>query len=74
MTHAVCSDINIKRLAAWAGILIDEHSTPAILIGFGHDHHSGQIHVVCVEDLKDEELIGMLYYAIRQIKKGDVHR
>lgn len=38
-----------ERFAAWRDRLLQEDATPLILIGIGHNGHSGQI-VVCTLD------------------------
>jgi hypothetical protein len=48
------------RLDAWLNHLVQEHSTPAILIGVGHDQKSGQLVLISLEDLKNDEVIRLL--------------
>ncbi|GAI81422.1 unnamed protein product, partial [marine sediment metagenome] len=41
--------IGKERLDKWQQRLIDEHATPVILVGVGHDHRSGQVVVYIPE-------------------------
>jgi len=50
MTKNQCRAINEDRLKSWAKKLTDNHSTPIMLVGVGHDHRSGQLHLVTLED------------------------
>lgn len=52
----ICSD----RLGVWTDELVRDHSTPMILIGCGHDHHSGQLHLCITEDMDGDHVIRIL--------------
>jgi len=42
-------NINRERLAGWAKTLTAQHSTAVVVIGVGHDHASGSLHI-CIPD------------------------
>jgi len=62
------SDITVGRLASWSAILIENHSTPGLLIGIGHDHRSGEIHLCIPEDLTQQDVQNLLVGAVMQVK------
>jgi hypothetical protein len=39
------------RLNVWSERLVENHSTPAVLIGVGHDHKSGELHICIPHDM-----------------------
>jgi hypothetical protein len=49
MTQVQVAEIVEDRVTKWAKRLIEMHSTPFILIGFGHDHRQGMA-VTCLEE------------------------
>jgi hypothetical protein len=53
---AICRE----RLARWTEILVKTHSTPMMLVAVGHDQGSGQISVIAVEQLTNEEIFNCL--------------
>ena len=66
----ICS----QRLQRWGIKLLFEHSTPAILIGIGHDHNSGQITVCVPENLTDFQIKAILSSALLNLDKEDPYR
>jgi len=62
--------INVDRLANWGALLTKTHSTPAVLVGVGHDHNSGVIRVIAPEDMPDEYLQMFIRYAYHMIEAG----
>ena len=59
--------ITKQRFDGWQKRLSEEHATPIILIGVGHEHKSGQL-VICVpEGVDDELLVGALRFALASL-------
>lgn len=59
--------ITRERLRSWSNRLDQEHATPALLLGIGHDEKAGTIAIVTTESLGDQEMIGLLLYALREL-------
>ena len=59
--------INNERLNGWKEKLTKAHATPVALIGVGHDHVSGQIHLVITEDVDIADIKKLLWNAYHQI-------
>lgn len=57
MDTAKVKSINVKRLSSWGDRLTENHATPVLLLGIGHDHKSGQINVLVTEDMSDAEIL-----------------
>lgn len=67
MNTATIRRITDSRLTGWADLLAREHATPALLVGIGHDHKSGDV-VVCVcEEVPDEYIRAMLRLALKRL-------
>ena len=49
MTQQAVAAIVEDRVTKWAKRLIEMHSTPFLLVGFGHDHRQGMT-VPCLEE------------------------
>lgn len=49
MSQTKVAQIVEDRLLKWAKRLMEMHSTPFMLIGFGHDHRQGMA-VTCLEE------------------------
>ena len=69
MTTTQCAAICETRLRSWRDILIRQHATPILLIGMGHDTHTGEVQMIAVEDLTHDELRALLCYAVRELKQ-----
>jgi len=54
--EAICKE----RLGNWQGRLVNEHSTPVLLLGVGHDHKMGQVVLCTTEDMSDLEIINFV--------------
>jgi len=67
MTEDTIRTITTGRLSGWADKLVSDHATPALLIGFGHDHRSGDVVLCCVEDLSDEDVRDLLRGLLRKL-------
>jgi len=50
--RSICAE----RLGKWQERLVSEHSTPVLLLGVGHDSKKGQMVVVTLEDMSDNDL------------------
>jgi len=62
--------IGRDRLEGWRKRLVDEHSTPILLVGVGHDHRTGQI-VLCIpEEMTDVEVMHFLEGALNMLRVG----
>jgi hypothetical protein len=61
--------ITDERLQSWAKQLVDAHATPVLLVGVGHDHVSGQIHVVVTEDMTPVQIRAFLKAALKAFDK-----
>lgn len=61
--------INQERFTKWQAVLIDKHSTPAILIGIGHDHRAGEIDVCFPENLPTQLAIAYLARTMMELSK-----
>jgi hypothetical protein len=60
-----------ERLDSWKEQLIRRNMTPVVTIGVGHGQTNGQMLVLAPEGQPtNAELIGMLEFAIRQLKEG----
>ncbi len=66
MDGIAITQINVERLSRWSGHLIDEHATPFLLIGFGHDQRSGDVVLCACEETDDT--------TIRQVLRGILRR
>jgi hypothetical protein len=62
--------ITHERLGRWGKKLATSHATPALLLGIGHDHVSGQVVICVTEDRTDQEIILFLQAAIDELRKG----
>jgi hypothetical protein len=61
-------DICTERLGRWKKLLIQEHSTPVLLVAVGHDHKKGQLTLVTTEDITDQQLLTFMRYAIIELE------
>lgn len=64
-----------ERLGKWTEVLVEEHCTPAILIGVGHDQVSGAIHMIIPEDWSEEQAIAILTGTLAKLteKQDQMH-
>ena len=63
---AICDE----RLGKWKGRLAEEHATPVVLIGVGHEHHSGLLVVLTTEDTPNKDLVEFLLSAAHWLMMG----
>ena len=68
MTTQEIEAISKARLASWSEKCAKTHATPAALICVGHDHASGELHVIIPEDLPTAFVVGLLRRALRDLK------
>ncbi len=52
----------------WASNLIQKHHTPIIVLGMGHDRTAGQLSVISIESMTNQELELALRRALDFIK------
>ncbi len=57
------------RMREWASNLVQKHHTPILVIGMGHDQVAGQLSVISIESLTNQELELSLQRAIDFIKE-----
>lgn len=62
--------INHERLGRWEKRLNENHSTPIVLVGVGHDQVKGRIFVLATEERTDEELLLFMKEAVRQLEES----
>jgi hypothetical protein len=64
--------ITAERLAGWRKRLAEQHSTPLVLVGIGHEERSGQVVVLAPNDAKisDEIILNALRFAVRILENG----
>lgn len=68
-------EINKERLTGWLHRCTEQHSTPQILIGVGHDHVSGRILVLAPENgPSDIELLMFMKNAVTQMEQNIAQR
>jgi hypothetical protein len=60
--------INNDRLKSWRDKLNAAHATPIIMLAIGHDHVEGQVHLVAIEKLNNEQIKQFLSNAYHSIK------
>lgn len=59
-----------ERLEGWQKRLVDEHSTPILVVGVGHDHKKGQL-VLCIpEEMTRLEVMVFLEGALNMMRTG----
>ena len=61
--------ITDERLQGWAKQLVNVHATPVLLLGVGHDHVSGQVHIVVTENMTPAQIRAFLKAALRDLDK-----
>lgn len=58
-----------QRLAGWTKKLVGEHATPVLLLGVGHDNHSGKLVLCITEDMPLDQLEVFLAGALAEIRR-----
>ena len=66
--------ITSARLADWGVDCVRAHATPILLLGVGHDHANGELHLVTLEDktMDRATIVAFLKRAIDLIEGGAV--
>lgn len=65
MKREQINKINVERLTRWKDRLNEQHATPVILLGVGHDHKVGQCVILATEERTDAEILLFLREAVR---------
>lgn len=74
MTRQKIESINRERLGEWIKQLTDAHATAAVLIGIGHDHASGELHVCLPKDLPANVAGAYIGKAFLQLLREEARR
>lgn len=64
--EAICRE----RLEGWQQHLVEEHATPIILVGMGHDERSGELVVCTTEGLAKEYIVALLEGGLRMLRRS----
>lgn len=70
MTSAEIQKIGAARLASWLKLLVEDHATPVLLVGVGHDAQVGVTSVCVPEGLGDAEILRFLKAAVTKLEEG----
>lgn len=65
MKREQINKINVERLTRWKDRLNEQHSTPIMLLGVGHDQKEGQLVVLVTEERTDAEILLFMEEALR---------
>jgi hypothetical protein len=57
-----------ERLGRWTKRLVEEHSTPVVLVAVGHDHKKGQLTICTTEEMTDPEIKLFLEGALSRLR------
>jgi len=73
--RAIIRAICAGRLAGWADRLVEEHATPAVLIGVGHGRVSGRLCLCVTEDgFTDAQIAALLRCVADELDQGRAER
>lgn len=64
--------ITQERLKRWSKKLAEQHATPLVMLGIGHDSKAGQLVVLTVEDVNDDVLLASLLFAAESLRPGTI--
>lgn len=67
MTNDQCREICRDRLDSWRDKLVGDHATPAVLIGIGQDHVSGQLYLCVPENFTLADIRTILIGVYRRL-------
>lgn len=70
ITSAEIRDICAERLGRWTDRLVEQHSTPLVLLGVGHDGKSGQLTICTPEEITDTDAMVFLEGALKIFRKN----
>lgn len=68
MTRDKIHKINVERLGRWKNKLVDNHATPVMLLGVGHDHKEGELQICITEERTDQQIYLLLKEACRMME------
>ena len=66
--------ITERRLERWAKSLSEDHATPVLLVGVGHDEKSGALSVCTCADVDDERMELILMAALKRLRNGETKK
>jgi len=69
MQRSQINKINVDRLTSWKNRLNEQHSTPMMLVGVGHDHKSGELMILVTEERTDYEILLLMREALRMLEQ-----
>jgi hypothetical protein len=69
MTEDAVRHITMICLLDWARILTDNHSTPFLLVGIGHDHRCGELQVCVCKQTTTADAVLMLREVVRILEE-----
>lgn len=69
MTNKEIEAICDERWRRWTERLIEQHSTPLVLLGVGQDSKSGQVTICTLEEMTDGEILLFLEATLRIFKE-----
>jgi hypothetical protein len=70
LSPALRDQIIDERMTVWSQRLRADHATPVACLGIGHDHTSGTLFVLQVEDMSLAELQRFLMGALYQVNQA----
>lgn len=70
MTPGLSDTITRDRFRSWAAKLKPHTATPILAVAIGHGPHAGELHLVVVEDIPTDQVIGFLRHAIADLEGG----
>ena len=74
MDRPKINKINVERLNKWKSRLNDEHATPVVMVGVGHDHKNGRIVLCTTEDMNDFALMTFMQTACKMLEEKFVKK
>lgn len=74
MTPDDIKAICVQRLGSWTSRLTEQHATPMVLVGVGHDHKSGQVVVLTTEEMSQQDIVAFLALAVHHLVKQQGQR
>ena len=74
MTPEEIKAICIQRLGSWTSRLTENHATPVVLVGVGHDHKGGQVVICTAEEMSRKDIIAFLAVTVNKLVKQERQR
>ena len=72
MNREKVRSIGKERLDKWLDHLVNDHATPVLLMGLGHDHNLGNVSLCITENITNEQIELFLMGVLQKIREGDV--